>query len=464
MTQFAQFKGGHITGTFAPAFETVISIFQHSFPNLTITVDSKLGDLVDPHINRYDGCVGQLQNNLSDTYIPLNKFPLIAPRIDQGYVILTSSIVIGSGYNNTVVKSIADVMDSFHAFSGGLWWTIAATITFFIYIIFIILHINYLIVMRAGRKFVYVNGRTFPRAKSLACRLSFVLRIMFGALIKQHTSYNIKCQKMVMRMMILLLSIFTFIISLYFSAMIKTEKVVTKMPDTISSYQDIVDRPKVRPVWANAFGDHFEFRDARRGSLRHQIWQQAIAMGVNNSFFDFDINRIHELALDCTHGRSVWLGPAFFSNLLLTNACAMDLFPGMNAWIRSDTKAEEWLFGLMKSSFMPNQDSRLLDRVAQEAFEHRLMDRALKQLDFIFANQGRGSRRVRECMANRIIIDDNEVMTYEVHHYRRLIGETAACLVFASLILIVEKVSKIMYHVKVVPVVSIRVRKVPATA
>lgn len=89
------------------------------------------------------------------------------------------------------------------------------------------------------------------------------------------------------------------------------------------------------------------------------------------------------------------------------------------------------------------------------------MDQALKQQYVIIESQGRGSRRVRECMGNRIIIDDNEVTTYELHHYRRLTWENLICLGLAFLILTVEKLAKTRTRVKVMPILK-RERRIPA--
>lgn len=452
MPQYVDFREGQVTGILAPAYDLTLSVFKYSFPNLTINPTGKLGDLIDPEKGYYDGCIGQLQNNHSDTYIPITSFPLIAPGIDQGHVLLSSTIVIGTGYNSTAITSTTDVMDAFGSFSRSLWLMIVTTAVVFALSMFVILLASYQMAVLRIRKRL-LSRKVVPLQKGAIIQLILqVIAITMGNMIKQHTGYNIKCRKMMVRMLVLSMAIFAFIISLYFSAMIKTEKVLVKRPDTISSYQEILDRPHVRPVWARPFGDHREFRDARPGSRRRRIWQRAQAMGINESFYDFNSESINKLAVDCIHRRSVWLGPAYLTSFTTTNGCAMmasiGMFSEINAWMKTDGKAEERLFGLMKSSLMPRDQSRLLDKAAQRALEHNLMDQVWKQLDFIFVKDGIGTRRVRECVANRIIEGDHVLTTPGLNHYRNLGKVTAVSLAFSALLLTLELLDRIFLSLR----------------
>ena len=91
--------------------------------------EEKLGELIvgsscsSDSSKHYDGCIGQLQRNESDTMFPMIQFPLIADGIQQGFLVLASRTIIGSVYNNSETGHLQElgVMSAFMAFDALIW-------------------------------------------------------------------------------------------------------------------------------------------------------------------------------------------------------------------------------------------------------------------------------------------------------------------------------------------------------
>ena len=94
-------------------------------------------------------------------------------------------------------------------------------------------------------------------------------------IMKQHTSYNIREQLLRRQLVLLLFAVFSFLIMFYFSSMIKTEMVVQRRPETISSYEDLLAKPNIKPLWAKPLNDHWDFMNAGGNTAEGRIWERA---------------------------------------------------------------------------------------------------------------------------------------------------------------------------------------------
>lgn len=62
---FGTFENGKVTGMMAPLYQMTFDILQ-AMGNITMDAMEHMGDLIDSKLMKYDGCVGRLQQNLSD--------------------------------------------------------------------------------------------------------------------------------------------------------------------------------------------------------------------------------------------------------------------------------------------------------------------------------------------------------------------------------------------------------------
>lgn len=429
-------EGNRLTGIFAPVWKLV---FEGTMWNITHNSADKIGNL-DPVTNLYDGCLGMLQRNESDFHFPLIDFPIIADGLKQGDVLQSSRIMISSTYKNTMGESATEVLDAFLSFTRGLWLTITLTTIVLALLLLMTLQSR----SRIRRMFV-CGPRTVKVKAKQRRRFSRSIRVtrevVIGNVLKQHTAYCCQGRLFTCRFLLLLFAVFTFHILFYFSSMIKTDMVVQKRPLTIDTYEDLLDRPEVRPKWGRPLSDHWKFMRADPDSPEGRIWKRAQEKGINDSFIEADLVAIQGHILEIAEQKMVWLGCSYLVPALLTNACALSRSSGAalyaNAYVRSDPGEQETLVGVAVSASLSRLSDHILHRTVQSVYEVGLLQMSLKTLDYVMAKDT-GTKEMRDCVANEIVYPDHDVKYPDVYHYRFLILLTTFFYVVAGLVFYAE--------------------------
>ena len=83
---------------------------------------------------------------------------------------------------------------------------------------------------------------------------------------------------------------FSYFVTFYYTAMIKTDMVTVKTPRVIASYQDILDDPSIRPYIRHTFDEYKSFKQAPLGSVKRKIWNRIVKMGVNRLVYNDESN------------------------------------------------------------------------------------------------------------------------------------------------------------------------------
>ena len=65
--------------------------------------------------------------------------------------------------------------------------------------------------------------------------------------------------------------------------------VTVKAPRVISSYQDIVDDPSIQPYIRYVLDEYTSFKKAPLGSLKRNIWERIVKMGVDKLVYNDDV-------------------------------------------------------------------------------------------------------------------------------------------------------------------------------
>jgi len=392
-------KDGVMTGVMGPVFDTLYKERNRFVSNFTYHSSNKLGDL-DPVTQQYDGCLGQLQRNETDVQIPMIDFPILSPGLVHGYVLTASTTTMVSSYNATPTESGTDVMDAVRSFEPSLWFLIAgmtAVVTILIYVT-----IEETQDLRRAPSSLWAI-RNQPKLESCPPQtIRTATNILIGNIVKQHSSYSYSGQMITVSLLILLFAVFSYFILFYFSSMIKTEMVVQKRPETISSYEELLQHEKVRPVWLGMLTDHWSFQQAPADSPKGRIWQRAQRIGMDKCFIQADPTAIEDIVRMGAKREMIWLVSRYYLEPLITNMCAMSseggLYPDANLWIKTDPGADEKLSGCMTPASTPVSHRRLLERYEQALFEHDIIGKAIQKMNFIVSRNS-GSRRLRDCMA-----------------------------------------------------------------
>ena len=401
------------------------------FPNSTVVSSDKLGDM-DSGTMMFDGCLGRLQRNESDVTLALVPFPVLGTGVLHGTTASASKVIMWSVYNNTAVPSDTDVMDAFHSFTDQLWFLIFLTSAFLTVVLFLIFYLKLLSLPQS-------NSQQTTRQRTRRC-VDQALLIVIANVLKQHTSYSFRGKLLRRRMILFLIAVFSFLIMFYFTSMIKTEMVVQKSPETISSYEELLAKPNVKPMWTNSEGIHWFFKNAERNTAERRIWERAEKLGVDSCLLktDADAKRMIE---PLNTQKAVWFGHSYMMGVMITNVCAFHHSSGLhtdaNMWFRSDEKARETLNVMMLSAALHPESVKKFNRIIEAEFEHHLMYQAFKRMEFsLFPNDG--SKWLRECVANTIIHPDYEIEGVSSHHYSRLFVLSGYVLLFCLLVLVSE--------------------------
>jgi hypothetical protein len=421
--------GQRIDGILSPLAYDFKDSLERYFENVTIIDGGILGSIgKEPGI--FEGCMGHLKRNESDFAFPLLKFPSNMPGIKQSSVILSSKTVIVSAYNNTFIGSDPSIMGTFSSFSRGVWTMILISVlllTTTLYHLYKhrILHVR---PMKVSRKKIKVRSALIQS-----------LRISVANLLKQHSSYTYWSRHLSGKVVLFLFALFFLLIMFYFSSMIKTEMVVQKEPETISTYDEVIAYD-VRPMWLLQLDDHAEFEEAEIGSKEYGIWLSAEKKGLHESFMQQPPQLIHGMAL-AARRQSVWLASEYLAAPVIKNICPFmrqnHLHDDTNLLMRSDSSAKEHLMGILYTENMHPVTERKFYRLTQIELENGIVIQHLRQIEFMIAPE-KGGEALRNCMANKIIYPESHVYSMDLRYYKNLFLMHGGCLLVGLVTLVFE--------------------------
>ena len=433
--QIISLDGDRVTGYAAALFVDSIQLFQKRFKNYTLFfTQDKYGDVVDPEKQIYDGCIGRLQRNEQDFALAPTAFGVQIPNVSNSGVFLSSMTNIVSAYNNSFDSSKTDVMQFFTEFDLHLWLTTISLL------VVLILFQVYLV--RRKRK-----RRSFMR---------WMENLMTATLMKQFSSLDIPSSRLSVRFIFLMINVFIFLIHFFLSSLIKTELVVQKQPDTISTYEEIVEHQNCRPVWLKGLNTHWEFENSDPKSSAFEVWKRGQKAGLDRTLVDMKLENLHYTIEEIKKKEAVLLIPNYLVDVIVTNECSLTRQSGVltdfNMWYRADPSVKESLATVSRSSNISQYLSWEATRFTTLLLEHDLFFRNLRYLNFVVAKYT-GNPEVEDCMANRIIYPEHNLESINLSHYAglwKLLG--SACLlvffVFVSELVVHHIVYAIISYVQ----------------
>lgn len=397
-------ENNQASGFGAGPINAILDIFSYVSSNISLIPLEKFGDIIDRKKQRYDGCIGELQQGRLDFALMPADFPLMAPNITNGAVYMSSTTTIISSYNNTFDNAETDVMECFKAFNSTLWLMVV-----FAFVILAIIQL-WSVKWRMKKKV----RKKFPST-------SFLQTLLTAVLMKQFTGFNITSEQFTVRLVFILMALFFFLVHFYFTSMIKTDMVVMKRPDTISTYEEILSRPDCRPQWSKAMSSHYEFSNADPGSPASEIWERANKIGTDKCFFDPDVIMKNPAVMEEIRTRkAVVFLPSVNVYPVVKTLCAFSrankMFTDMNVWSRTDPVAKEHLVMTVRSSFVPREIAIRMDDLATIALEFGLRQLIIRPMSFDFGN-GAGQLEAEDCVANVILYPEHELASVKVRHY-----------------------------------------------
>lgn len=418
--------------------ETIMNEFMERWfemrPPLNITwiASDAAGRLRDRTTLAYDGCIGSIQRNESDTagVVAINNY--YGPNVTTWNPLYSDTTMIGTMYTKKMFDKgySTRVLDFIHSYSLIHWSFTAFLLVLISSVIFISLKIL------SGTK----TRRSFSRS----------IDVIVGCTLNQHSNCNNISTSITTTFAYTLMTLLGFFTGYFLTSMIKTEMVALDPPFTIQSYQDILDHD-VTPMWFAEASQHGGFEFGPPGSLEKRIWDRAVERGINKS-----IVSIHHILTEnpatvvayleqLVSQKAVGLVRSIVTKLMASNLCSFsrqqDWLKNSNAYVHADPNAKEEM-RMMPGSTLTNDlvrnrvKSGMTRKIEMGIFWNLMINR--EYMFYVQSPEGHVAE-VEECIANVIVMPEYNLQSVPLFHYRDLILLATTLFVASLLILLTEK-------------------------
>ena len=293
------------TGGFYSSLVDDLLDHVHKMVNSTLEARSEndgIGNMIDEKTGMYDGCIGRLQRNDSDVMTQLANYAHPADHLNQGLVFVHSVIQFISTYKTRSAKEVKPVQveSMFNSFNSHVWLlclvTLLAGST--------TLALRHFLLRQASPSTGESDHSDQP-VYEVATHM-----IGYGCVKATGPSANV---------LSISLSIFTGVVLLYICSFIKTELVALRPPDTLRSYQDLLDK-NVSLAFLKGWDTFLAFKSAHPDTMEGKLWNLTVQRYPKMDFmFQVDSGFIWAVRLILQQKMTVvtdsTVGQAFMRNL-----------------------------------------------------------------------------------------------------------------------------------------------------
>ena len=236
---------------------TLSTLFKALKSNVSLIVENEIG--MKKQDGTLTGCYRSIRDNQSDFSLYLHKFPTIDyDKVDPYQLVMEYSLKIMSAYKS---KTDADysfndfILTSIKSFDNQTWLAVWTMVSAFF---------GLWIIKRA----LFPNNNHVSLRKRIASALWDTLLLLVS---QESTDYD----KFLDRLLSILMTLSFFLLTTIYFGLMSTDLVTVTKPAVINSYQDIMNRPNITPVFAKVLSDTQEFEDAyadNDDSMQAKFW------------------------------------------------------------------------------------------------------------------------------------------------------------------------------------------------
>ena len=247
-----------IKGSWSYLLDTNLSAFFKSLKvNISLVVENEIG--TKKKDGTLTGCYRSIRDNESDISMFVHTFPTINyDKVDPYQIVMEYSLKIGSAYHSKAEPDVSFndfILTSMKSFDRQTWFAVWTMVAAFF-----------------GLWMTKITVFPDNYHVSLRKRIAEALWDTFLLFISQESS---DYYKFLDRLLSILMTLsFFFLTNIYFGLM-STDLVTVTKPTVINSYQDIMNRPNITPVFAKVLYDTQEFEDAYEDnddSIQAKFW------------------------------------------------------------------------------------------------------------------------------------------------------------------------------------------------
>ena len=462
---------GKVKGGFAPFINRIPKALGRYF-NVSFTTSTEgLGQLIEEERDgdvsdsgRYTGCLGMLQRNESDVQMPFTDFGTLGPGLRHTIPITSNRLLMTSAYNQTdSIAGKSDVLDAFLAFD-----SLAAAAVLVMTLSFILL---FACLPRYSRN-IRIRFTRRKTCESLATVTAVLLKQTSAAEIrvakKREKQRRRLSRSASLSLLLLVLLFFAFLMIFYFSSMIKTEMVVPVKPVTLTTYEELLERGDVVPLFIKQMRDRAEAMEiSLKGQASDVLYDVCVTSEKfrNISLIDGRLDAMFPVISGLVSQKSVMLTSSLVAPVIRGNVCTVirKLLPDLRrtVFLTRDGdagQASERLRTIMLAAAYPEAPARLLISKLQAIVEAAILARVLNELSDVVdkmppfsrsqddtvmeakTDQSSQNQWKRECESNRILTPEgHDVSGPNLHHYRNLFTILLMAPCISYLLLVIER-------------------------
>ena len=423
-------------GSFSYFVESTLSTFYNKAlkPNISVIVENEVG--IKKKDGTLTGCYRSIRDNDSDISWVLHQFPTVDyDKVDPYQVVLEYSLKIMSAYHSEVKAKVSFndfILTSMKSFDSQTWFAV--------------------LVMVAAFFGLWMTKRTlFPDKNHVSLRRR-IAQTLWDTLLLFISQESTDYDKFLDRILSILMTLSFFLLTTIYFGLMSTDLVTVAKPSVINSYEDIMNRPNMTPVFVTVFSDIQEFEDAYEdddGSIQAKFWakyKDKMEMADPRS----DPAKLIEMLLEGADLKRVLIMNGVFIDGARTAACKLkvgyQLEKNTYSWISRDPDARMHKKALiMRNGIKQTPHLKVFQRKIKSIFEtgilYSFMDavtrNGLQSSDQLSFPSGPHSQ-VERCLSDQVVYADAFVDTVVLQNFQFLLALSVVMLTASIIVLLIE--------------------------
>ena len=246
------------TGSWSYIWDTTVTgVFKSLKSNVSVVVENEIG--TKKRNGTLTGCYRSIRDNESDVSILSTDFPTIDyQKVDPYQILMENSLKILSAYESKTEPDVCFndfILTSIESFDGQTWFTVLAMVTAFFGL--------------------WMTKRALlPDNKDVSLRRT-IAETLWDTLLLFISQESRDYYKFLDRLLSILMTLSFFLLTTIYFGLMSTDLVSVAKPSVISSYQDIMNKLDMTPVFAAFMSDTQEFENAyadNEDSIQTKFW------------------------------------------------------------------------------------------------------------------------------------------------------------------------------------------------
>ena len=394
-----------------------------------------------------DGCLASISKNESDFAVALYDYPY-----DQDYekvyplsILYEEPVVIFQGYNTTSRINFVDIFrKTLQSFSLSLW----------------LLLLNTLIVISLIMKI----GYNYRKKLDLRCKHPLTTRLSRFTQHKKENHYPFyetfslfmgqngsEFNTLFGQIISLIISLASFVLIFgYICNLMATDMVVVDKPITLNTYEDVINRPGMIPLFFRELTDYQHFKNGMPGSVERRLWDVSTKERASESrvLIVADVKNALSLLADGSQGKTLLFVTRLAATPLQISLCKMKysygMLEGILVWYAIDPSAS-WY---QKVIVVRNYNSRIINQgkiffMRFNEFGFHLQIRMNSGGNTVLPPEFVGPHEVspddmRECTSENVLILESGLNSAKLRNFSLLSQACFSLLSITAVILILE--------------------------